>query len=150
MIDNCYSNGYAISCIKYHKIATNWENCEEKCIRLNAFELINPFFMQDYYNFGFVLNKTNFLSDGAQNYSDRSEMDQYCTNLKYDFETSQWTDVEKTVDTSFIDEWTERFGDFWENYPGGYPVQPYEPDLSFLSIFHRNIVDTGTSIGNTV
>ena len=132
MIDNCYNNGYAISCLKYHEIAKNWETCEEKCVKSNAFKLIHPFSIKDYYNFGLVLNETKFLSSGAENNSDQNGMNQYCTNLKYDFGKSQWTDVEKTVDTNFIEEWRQRFGDFWNNYPHGHPIQPYEPVKSFL------------------
>ena len=139
MIDNCYTNGYAISCLKNHGIATTWDACKEKCFASNAFKLIRPFWMIDFYNYGTTLNKTNFLSKKeAQKTSDRDglQQSQFCTNLKYDFEDSKWTDIKRPVDATFIEKWTKRFGDFWNNYPNGNPVQPDEPAMGFF-IFTR-------------
>ena len=135
--ENCFSNGYAISCLKNVELVSTWDACNERCLEskfLKIFKL-RPFWLTDYYNFGLQLNETNFLSNKEDSEIDfRENLDSihFCTNLKYDFENSKWTDIDD--ETSFITKWIEKFGDFWNNYPGGYPIQPEEP----VRAFHRS------------
>ena len=78
----------------------------------------------NYNNLGSLLNETILLSKKINNNTFvQSGFDDihYCTNLKYDFEKSSWTDIDN--EERFITDWKLKFGDFWNNYPHGYPVQ---------------------------
>ena len=135
---NCLSNNFAISCFKNYGLVSTWDACNQKCVQFKFLKIFQfrPFWLTDYYNFGLQLNKTNFLSNKevSENPS-RENFDNinFCTNLKYNFENSKWTDIDN--EKTFIAMWSEKFGDFWDNYQGGYPVQPEEPVTASHSNF---------------
>ena len=124
--ENCFSNGYAISCLKNYALVSTWDVCKEKCLESNSLKIWRPFWLMDYYNFGLQLNQTVFFTNPLPDEFDNIH---FCTNLKYDFENYKWTDMDNEV--SFIADWKTKFGDFWNNYPGGYPTQPNEPGRAF-------------------
>ena len=133
-LENCFSNGYAISCLKNVEVVSTWDACNERCLESRFLKIFKfrPLWLIDYYNFGLQLNETNFLSNKeVSKMALRENLDNihFCTNLRYDFENSKWTNIDD--EASFITKWNKKFGDFWNNYPGGYPIQPEEPVRAF-------------------
>ena len=63
--ENCFSNGYAISCLKNAELLSTWDACNERCLESRFMKIFKfrPLWLTDYYNFGLQLNETNFLSN---------------------------------------------------------------------------------------
>lgn len=62
-----------------------------------------------------------------------------CTNLRFDFESSKWTDDEFTEDKNFELKWAQRYGDFWNKRIRIYPSEPYQPGKApEIDFFQRN------------
>ena len=50
-----------------------------------------------------------------------------CTNLKFDFNESKWTDHEFLEDPKFEENWKRKYDDFWYNMENIHPRNPYQP-----------------------
>ena len=118
----------------------NFADCGKFCREehLYAFEL------QDFYNFAEQLNKTNFLYRNQTNATDelatarrpgtRSDEDlELCTNVRYDFERTKWTDCNALEKSGFILKWENKFHQLWANWPNIWPLQPYQPEFVVIN-----------------
>ena len=48
-----------------------------------------------------------------------------CTNVDFNFKTLQWSDQLLMEQPDFIQQWTSKFGFFWDRWEGNFPYEPF-------------------------
>ena len=57
MFENCFQSERVFSCLSNGGMVKSWEQCRKHC----ESKKMEPFYLNDFYNFGSILNRTNFL-----------------------------------------------------------------------------------------
>ena len=139
-------NGISVTFATRFGRVKNFSECNKTC---NANSL-NPFQLQDFYNYADSLNKTNFLffkndtnstTDDLVNsitYEAKMRKNQektarICTDVQYDFGRRKWSDEKALESTDFVLEWEKKFKQLWDSNEDVWPPQPYQPELVVLN-----------------
>ena len=57
MFENCFQSERVFSCLSNGGMVKSWDQCRKHCESKD----LEPFYLNDFYNFGTILNHTNFL-----------------------------------------------------------------------------------------
>ena len=56
-----------------------------------------------------------------------------CTNVDFNFKTLQWSDQLLMEQPDFIQQWTSKFGFFWDRWEGNFPYEPFIPVIAAVT-----------------